>query len=113
MEEVEDLHQKLHRDLQNLGLFITEWSFSPYHKVHGQGKFLKDSFLRKPYPGMVLDLCERFPIDLENSWMIGDQITDQLSFLSFKPFILKEGEIYLGPWDLCFLILKNLSDTFR
>jgi len=31
---------------------------------------------RKPMPGMFFDAAERFGIDLENSWMIGDKSTD-------------------------------------
>ncbi len=31
---------------------------------------------RKPEPGMILEAAERFSIDLPNSWMIGDSISD-------------------------------------
>ena len=77
-EQVEYLHLQLDQELQKLGMSIANWSFCPYHKTCGQGKWLKDSFSRKPWPGMVLALCERFPVDLDRSWMIGDQLTDQL-----------------------------------
>ena len=115
MEQVQALHQKLHCDLQNLGLFITKWSFSPYHKVHGRGRFLKDSFSRKPYPGMVLDLCERFPIDLEKSWMIGDQITDRLLLPQLQTLHLKGtrdlsqamGPVFSHPEELIRYIQEN------
>ncbi len=34
------------------------------------------SFCRKPNPGMILEAKEKWNIDLENSWLIGDSLTD-------------------------------------
>lgn len=31
---------------------------------------------RKPKPGMLLDAAKKFDIDLKNSWMVGDRLTD-------------------------------------
>jgi D-glycero-D-manno-heptose 1,7-bisphosphate phosphatase len=31
---------------------------------------------RKPRPGMILEATKRFKLDLPNSWMIGDKISD-------------------------------------
>ena len=31
---------------------------------------------RKPAPGMLFEACEKFDIDMENSWMIGDKKSD-------------------------------------
>jgi D-glycero-D-manno-heptose 1,7-bisphosphate phosphatase len=31
---------------------------------------------RKPAPGMLMAACEKFDIDMENSWMIGDKKSD-------------------------------------
>ncbi len=31
---------------------------------------------RKPAPGMLLEACEKFDIDMENSWMVGDKKSD-------------------------------------
>ncbi|MDR5658700.1 HAD-IIIA family hydrolase [Serpentinicella sp. ANB-PHB4] len=38
--------------------------------------FKKPSKCRKPEPGMILYLAEKYNVDLENSWMIGDRDTD-------------------------------------
>ena len=89
LQQVQALHQRLDRDLKNLGLPIVEWVFCPYHKTHGKGEFLKDSFSRKPYPGMVLGLCERHFVNLEQSWMIGDQVTDHLQLSQLKTLHIK------------------------
>lgn len=90
-EDVRKLHQKLHRDIQALGLTISDWDFSPCHKVSGRGEYKKDSFMRKPYPGMVLKICEHHPVNLERSQMIGDQVTDDLYLPQLKTLHL-QGE---------------------
>ncbi len=38
--------------------------------------FKRKSACRKPQPGMILDLAEKYNIDLKESWMIGDMDTD-------------------------------------
>ena len=85
------LHQKLDLDIRALGLSIVQWHFCPYHKVHGKGEYKRDSFSRKPYPGMVLKICEQYQVDLKQSWMIGDQLTDDLSLPQLKTLHL-QGE---------------------
>ena len=77
-QQVQTLHQQLGQDLAQKGITVKEWAFCPHHNTHGHGDFLKDSFSRKPYPGMVLGLCEKYPINLDQSLMIGDQVTDDL-----------------------------------
>jgi len=58
------------------GINITKVYFSPYHLEHGIGKYKKDSFCRKPNPGMILTAREEFNIDLEQSMLVGDRESD-------------------------------------
>ncbi|MDY7579607.1 HAD family hydrolase [Herbaspirillum sp. RTI4] len=48
----------------------------PFHPEHGVGIYRKDSFDRKPHPGMLLRAAEQFDLDLVNSIMIGDKDSD-------------------------------------
>ena len=50
--------------------------FSPFHPENGIGKFLKKENTRKPGFGMFLEACQDFNIDIDNSIMIGDKISD-------------------------------------
>lgn len=50
--------------------------YCPYHPIHGKGKYKKDSFLRKPKPGMILKASEDYCIDLKNSILVGDKVHD-------------------------------------
>jgi len=55
---------------------ITEVYFCPYHSEHGVGVYKQESFDRKPNPGMLLKAAESLQIDLRQSIMIGDKVSD-------------------------------------
>ena len=48
----------------------------PFHPDFTPGYSLAHDFWRKPGPGMLHLLEHRFNIDLRQSWMIGDNVTD-------------------------------------
>ena len=50
--------------------------FCPDHPQYGEGKYRKDSFNRKPNPGMILKACNEFEVDIDNSILVGDKISD-------------------------------------
>lgn len=50
--------------------------FCPFHPVHGIGKYRVDSPFRKPGPGMIFDAAAEFDVDLKNSVLLGDKISD-------------------------------------
>jgi D-glycero-D-manno-heptose 1,7-bisphosphate phosphatase len=58
------------------GVPLTDVFHCPYHPEHGVGPYKKDSFNRKPHPGMLLQAAEKYGIDLEHSIMIGDKDSD-------------------------------------
>ena len=58
------------------GAPLTNVFHCPYHPEHGVGQYKKDSFDRKPHPGMLLQAAEKHAIDFEHSIMIGDKDSD-------------------------------------
>jgi D-glycero-D-manno-heptose 1,7-bisphosphate phosphatase len=48
----------------------------PYHPEHGLGAYKRDSFDRKPNPGMILKARDAFDLDLARSILIGDKNSD-------------------------------------
>lgn len=48
----------------------------PYHPAEGIGKYLKDSYDRKPNPGMLLKAQKNFNLDMNKSILIGDKMSD-------------------------------------
>lgn len=82
-EELELIHKKMKSLLGNEGAYIDEIYYCPHHPdsgYEGEVKELKiDCACRKPKPGMIFAARDRFNIDLENSWMIGDMTGDILT----------------------------------
>ena len=50
--------------------------FCPFHAEHGIGPYKRDSPLRKPAPGMILQAAQEFDVDLGGSVLVGDMETD-------------------------------------
>ena len=48
----------------------------PYHKAGVAGPYARESFWRKPNPGMILEAQRRLGLDLARSIFLGDQPTD-------------------------------------
>lgn len=66
-EKLNRIHDRLIKELEPF-CQITEILYCP--------DFNKESECRKPKPGMILELAEKYGIDLSSSWMIGDMETD-------------------------------------
>ena len=67
------VHARIPKSLLEQGADCTVDAFyyCPHHK-----DFSGECSCRKPHPGMLLQAAEDFDIDLENSCMIGDRISD-------------------------------------
>lgn len=50
--------------------------FCPYHPEHGIGPYRRKSEFRKPAPGMLLQAQSELGIDLQQSILIGDKLSD-------------------------------------
>lgn len=55
---------------------IDDYYYCPHHPTEGKGSFLKDCDCRKPKPGMLLRARDKFGIELEKSFMVGDKRAD-------------------------------------
>ncbi len=64
-----EIHRRIKYDFNRMGVDILDFLYAPYMTD-------TDHFLRKPNPGMLLEAKENFHIDLKNSWMVGDRMSD-------------------------------------
>lgn len=64
------------RRFESEGATIDQVYFCPYHPEHGIGAYKRDSPLRKPKPGMILQAARDHRIDLASSILIGDHESD-------------------------------------
>ena len=58
------------------GASIDAVYFCPDHPLHGVSHYRRDSPMRKPAPGMLLQARDEFGIDMALSVMVGDKRTD-------------------------------------
>lgn len=54
----------------------------PFHRGGSATAYARDSFWRKPNPGMILEAARRFGFDLARSAMIGDTAADMAAALA-------------------------------
>ncbi len=64
------------RLLHDGGIKIAGIYFCPFHPTEGLGEFRRDSPLRKPAPGMLLQAAQDHGLDLSASVAIGDKLSD-------------------------------------
>ena len=50
--------------------------FCPNHPEHAMGEYKTESYFRKPAPGMILQAAKEFNVNLQNSILLGDKLSD-------------------------------------
>ena len=83
MSQFDEVTSWMIAELEKRHAKIDALYFSPFHPKKGIGKFLKKENTRKPGYGMFLEACEDFDIDIDNSIMVGDKISDIQASSSF------------------------------
>ena len=70
------LHFWMEGELAKLGARIDDARYCPFHPDSKFPGYAWDSSLRKPRPGMLLDLIANWPVDSRRSFLIGDKDID-------------------------------------
>ena len=77
--DIKKLHNEINEQLKKINCKIHDFFYCPYHPKYGNKKYKKDSFLRKPNPGMMLKAIKKWNIDQDKSLMIGDKKIDMIA----------------------------------
>jgi D-glycero-D-manno-heptose 1,7-bisphosphate phosphatase len=82
------------------GVRIDRVYYCPYHPTAGIGGYRRESFDRKPHPGMILRAKEELNLDLSRSVLIGDKDTDmeagRAAGVKYNLRLAHGGELYPG-----------------
>lgn len=75
-ETFQEIRQKMKEELAKEGTFL-DGEYYCFHHPEAKVERLKDNCeCRKPKPGLLLQAAKDMDIDLSQSWMIGDGLTD-------------------------------------
>lgn len=75
-DDMHALHAWMQERLAEKGARIDRIYFCPFHEEGENLRYRKDSFDRKPKPGMLLRAMSDFPVKREASFLIGDKDAD-------------------------------------
>ena len=98
LAELDNIHAKMETLLGADGAYLDAIYFCPHHPDKGfegeRAEFKIDCECRKPKIGMILKAKERFNIDLESSWFIGDTDRDIMTAnnAGCKAILLTSGD---------------------
>jgi D-glycero-D-manno-heptose 1,7-bisphosphate phosphatase len=84
VKDLEAIHSSLQIGLEKNNAFINEIAYCPH--------FHQPCECRKPKPGMILNLANKYHVDLKSSWMIGDREPDILAGASAGCHTIKLGQ---------------------
>ena len=79
IKELKKFHDNFMYKLSKHKAYVNKIYYCPFYKYGNILKYKKDSFDRKPNPGMILKALKSFKIEKDNSFMIGDSKSDYLA----------------------------------
>lgn len=71
-KNLHEIHRIIRHDFAKAGVEILEFYYAPYATD-------SDHPLRKPNPGMLLEAARDYNVNMAESWMIGDRMTDVIA----------------------------------
>jgi D-glycero-D-manno-heptose 1,7-bisphosphate phosphatase len=75
-QDVHALHRWMADQMAAIGAHIDAFEYCPDHPDGIIERYSRASDRRKPAPGMITDLLQRFPVDTARSMVIGDKDSD-------------------------------------
>lgn len=73
---LDHIHARLRELLGRQNAYLDAIYYCPFHPEGSVAKYRKESQMRKPNPGMLLQAAKEMDLDLNNSWMVGDSYRD-------------------------------------
>jgi D,D-heptose 1,7-bisphosphate phosphatase len=80
-DRLQDIHLEMNRQLAERGAFLDGIYYCP-DVPSGDDRTVVENQGRKPGPGMLLQAASELDLDLSESWMVGDLVSDVLAGLN-------------------------------
>ena len=92
---VTSLHCWISAQLREHGAHIDDWRYCPYHPEGTVESYRAVHGWRKPEPGMLVDLLESWPVDVERSILVGDKESDCAAAraIGIRPLLFRGGNL--------------------
>ena len=75
-DDLDAIHAELRRQLADKGAHLDAIYYCPFHPQGTIEQYARESDLRKPKPGMLLQAADQHGLDLAQCWMVGDSARD-------------------------------------
>lgn len=94
-DDVNRLHGWMRDELARDGAGIDDIRFCPHHPQGTVAGYIGEHDWRKPAPGMLRDLIQHWPVQLDGSFVIGDQARDIEAgqALGLQGFLFSGGDL--------------------
>jgi len=106
--QVQKLHNKMEELFRSNGAIINAFYYCPFYELGVIEKYKKRDECRKPLPGMILKAAKDLNIDLNESFMLGDNIKDVIAGrkANCKTILVKTGNWSKTKKDLKLIKIK-------
>ncbi|UQD96764.1 D-glycero-alpha-D-manno-heptose-1,7-bisphosphate 7-phosphatase [Bradyrhizobium japonicum] len=74
--DIRSLHIWMSEELAKIGAQVDAFEYCPHHPEASVKLYRTSCTCRKPKPGMITNIMNRFPVDSARSFLIGDKFTD-------------------------------------
>lgn len=111
-EQFFELNQWMLHRFEEEGIDVTDVYFCPHHSSAGLGAYKFDCECRKPKPGMILNAKADHGIDLRQSVLVGDRLSDITSGKSAgisSLYLVDNSSKVEADYSIC----SNLLDAVR
>ena len=76
LEDLKAVHARVEELLAEQGVALDGYYYCPHHAKGIVPEYTRECPCRKPGPGMILKAAEEHDLDIKNSFMVGDRLTD-------------------------------------
>jgi mannose-1-phosphate guanylyltransferase/phosphomannomutase len=118
-KNVVNIHKKIEQSLEANNSYINEYHYCPHHPEKGfkdENKILKiECDCRKPAPGLINKIIDKYKISRKNSWMIGDNLVDVIAGKNagLNSILLQKYNDKFINSDPFYLKKKNFNDAIN